>query len=127
MDSRHDSIHGMPHWVDSRHRLHRQTAQPGQALSGWTEGAGKPWKRIHGLLLVLVAVAACTGCRKKSPTAGGPGAMAIQVVAVEARRQALSETLSLPGTVTANEMVEIKCETEGIVQEINFAEQAEAK
>src|SRR5207248_8556349 len=29
---------------------------------------------------------------------------------------------SLPGTVVANEQVEIKAETDGIVQEINFAE-----
>lgn len=48
--------------------------------------------------------------------------MAIQVVAVEARRQPLSETLSLVGSIAANEMVEIKCETDGVVQEINFTE-----
>ena len=55
-----------------------------------------------------------TGCKKSA--AGGPGSAggfpAIQVVAVEARRQAVSEILSLPGTVAANEIVEIKAETD---------------
>lgn len=63
------------------------------------------------------------GCKKAaSGPAGGSGMPAIQVIAVEAMRRAVSETLSLPGTIAANEMVEIKAETDGIVQEINFVE-----
>src|SRR5688572_27759791 len=73
-------------------------------------------------------VAACvaalplfTGC-KKQPAGGPQGGFAVQVVAVEAKRQAVTETLSLVGSITANEMVELKSETDGIVQEINFKE-----
>ena len=47
---------------------------------------------------------------------------AVQVVAVPARRMPVVESLSLVGTVAANESVEIKAETEGIVQEILFDE-----
>jgi len=62
------------------------------------------------------------GCHRKAGAAG-PGAFpAIQVIAIEAKSQPVSETLSLPGTVAANEQVEIKAETDGIIQEINFAE-----
>jgi len=74
---------------------------------------------------ILVAATAClasAGCKKKS-AAGGPGGMPpVQVIVVEARRQTVWETLSSPGTITANEQVEIKAETDGIVQEINFDE-----
>lgn len=68
-----------------------------------------------GLGLVL------TGCEKKAK-AGLGGPPPVQVVVVEARSQSVSETLSLPGTIAANEIVELKAETDGIVQEINFAE-----
>ena len=74
---------------------------------------------------ILVAATAClasAGCKKK-PAAGGLGGMPpVQVIVVEARRQTVWETLSSPGTITANEQVEIKAETDGIVQEINFDE-----
>lgn len=64
-----------------------------------------------------------TACKKQAQS--GPGGFPpVQVVAVEAKRQAVSETLSLPGTIAANEQVEIKAETDGIVQEINFTEGA---
>ena len=53
--------------------------------------------------------------------------MAMQVVAVEARQQPVAEQLSLVGTVQANEMVEIRAETEGIVKEISFQEGQEVK
>lgn len=46
----------------------------------------------------------------------------MQVVAVEARRQPISESLSLVGSLAANEMVEIKSEVDGTVEEINFNE-----
>jgi membrane fusion protein (multidrug efflux system) len=61
------------------------------------------------------------GCKK--PGAGGPPPnFAVQVVAVEARRQPVAESLSLVGTLAANEMVEIKSETDGTVDQINFKE-----
>jgi membrane fusion protein (multidrug efflux system) len=47
---------------------------------------------------------------------------AIRVIAVEAKRQPVSETTSVNGDLAANESVEIKAETEGIVQEILFNE-----
>jgi membrane fusion protein (multidrug efflux system) len=72
------------------------------------------------LLCVLFAV---TGCRKKPEgAAAAPAGFAVQVVAVEAKRQPISESLSLVGSLAANEMVEIKSETDGMVEEINFKE-----
>jgi membrane fusion protein (multidrug efflux system) len=62
-----------------------------------------------------------TGCSKKA--VGAPGEIfAVQVIAVEAKRQQVTESLSLIGSLAANEMVEIKAETEGIVQDILFGE-----
>jgi membrane fusion protein (multidrug efflux system) len=46
----------------------------------------------------------------------------VQVVAVQAKRQPVTESLSLVGNIAANETVEIKAEMEGIVQEIGFDE-----
>ena len=69
------------------------------------------------LAIALVA----SGCSKNA--AGGPGVFPpIQVIAVEAKRQPVTESLSLIGSLAANEMVEVKCETEGMVQEILFEE-----
>ena len=48
--------------------------------------------------------------------------MTTQVVVVPAKRQSVSETLPLVGTVHANEMVEIKPESDGIIQEIHYQE-----
>jgi membrane fusion protein (multidrug efflux system) len=46
------------------------------------------------------------------------------VVAIPARQQPIVESVSLVGTITANEEVEIKAETDGIVEEILFEEGA---
>lgn len=73
--------------------------------------------------LMLAVVLGEAGCAKKTVSGGGgPADFSVQVVAVEAKRQAMSETLSLVGTLTANEMVEIKSETDGAVEQINFTE-----
>ena len=76
------------------------------------------------LVTSLVALAVgfvTTGCSKKA--VGAPGEIfAVQVIAVEAKRQPVTESLSLIGSLAANEMVEIKAETEGIVQDILFGE-----
>src|SRR6266446_7403289 len=73
-------------------------------------------------LIVFNAAFLVAGCKPK-PSAGGPGGMPpIQVVAVDAKLQPVTESLSLVGSITPNEMVEIKSETDGIVQEINFKE-----
>lgn len=77
---------------------------------------------------IVASLAAATffvGCKKEPTAAGGPrggGMPAMQVVVVEAKTQPVTESLSLIGSITANEMVEIKPETEGIVQEILFDE-----
>jgi membrane fusion protein, multidrug efflux system len=75
--------------------------------------------------MASVGIAYClalAGCSKK-PGAGGPGDLsAVQVVVVEAKRQPVSETLTLPGTIAANEQIEVKAEADGIVQEIKFNE-----
>jgi membrane fusion protein (multidrug efflux system) len=72
---------------------------------------------------LCVLCLAAAGCRKQQDTAAaGPGNFAVQVVAVEAKRQPISESLSLVGSLAANEMVEIKSETDGMIEEIPFKE-----
>lgn len=44
------------------------------------------------------------------------------VVAVQAQRQAVVESVSLVGTIAANEAIEVQAETDGIVQEVLFEE-----
>jgi len=77
---------------------------------------------------VLAAALVWTGC-KKQPGAGGgpPGGFAVQAVVIEAKAQPVSESLSLVGTVAANEMVEIKSETDGTVEKILFTEGQQVK
>ena len=72
-----------------------------------------------------VIIAGClgwlaAGCGKQSAQMGG--FPPVQVVAVEAKRQPVSENLSLVGTVMADEMVEIRSEVDGTVQDIKFEE-----
>ena len=63
------------------------------------------------------------GCKPKQAAGGSRGGMPpVQVVAVDVRLQPVTESLALVGSITPNEMVEIKAETDGIVQEINFNE-----
>ena len=86
-------------------------------------------KRRKEFLTVAIAWLAAgpflNGCKKPPGAAGGPpggGMPAMQVVVVEAKAQPVTESLSLIGSIAANEMVEIKSETEGVVQEILFDE-----
>src|SRR6185436_17159008 len=81
--------------------------------------------RINRIWIIALATAwVVAGCKPKPAGGGsGPGGMpAIQVVAVDAKLQPVTESLSLVGTITPKEMVEIKAETDGIVQDINFKE-----
>lgn len=82
--------------------------------------------RIHPsiLLLALLALGSPIGCKKpEAGKAAAPPAMPpTQVIAIEARREAVAESLSLVGTLTANEWVEIKAELEAAVVEIGFEE-----
>src|SRR5258708_40007481 len=73
-------------------------------------------------LVLLNCLLLITGCERRTAGTSAIAAFAVQVIAIEAKRQPVSETLTLPGTIAANEQVEVKAETDGVVQEINFAE-----
>ena len=80
-------------------------------------------KRILPALAVGSAamLAACN--KPDAAKAGGPPVLPpTQVIAVEARRESVTESLSLVGTLAANEWVEIKSELEAAVVEIGFEE-----
>src|SRR5947207_5856745 len=72
--------------------------------------------------IVMTGCLAVAGCKKQAAAGAAGGIPPVQVITVEARRQTVWESLSSPGTIAANEQVEIKAETDGIVQEINFDE-----
>ena len=68
-------------------------------------------------------VLAATGCKKEAAKGGAAvPVFAVQAVVAEARIQPVNETLSLVGSVAANEMVEIKSETDGTIEEVLFTE-----
>lgn len=68
-----------------------------------------------------------SGCSKQAAVTSGSPAFATQVVAVSAIEQAVSEKLSQIGTIAANEMVEIKSETDGVVSRLLFQEGQEVE
>jgi len=77
---------------------------------------------------LFAATLLLTSCKKKAAEGGaGPVAYAVQAIVVEAKRQPISESLSLVGTIVANESVELKSETDGTVEEIVFKEGQEVK
>ncbi|MFM8359282.1 MAG: hypothetical protein ACKOET_12100, partial [Verrucomicrobiota bacterium] len=82
----------------------------------------RPLVLIGTLALLVIG----TGCRPGkpggAPAAAGPGASAVRVVAVPARVAPVQEIVPLVGSITANESVEIKAETDGLVREIGFQE-----
>ena len=78
-----------------------------------------PARRLVGCFM-LAAVALACGCKKKA--AGPPPMMAPRVIAVAATEQRVAEVLSLVGSITANEMVDVRSEVDGVVQEILFRE-----
>src|SRR5687767_1520449 len=81
--------------------------------------------RTFSFLMLTTVSAMLTGCDRKKAGAGAggpPGGMAVQVVAVEARREPIMETLSLVGTLLANELVEVKSEIEGRVVSLPLQE-----
>ncbi len=80
------------------------------------------------LMAGLAGFPLLTGCKKQAGGQLGMGGMPpMQVVAVEAKSQPVTESLSLVGSVAANEMVEIKSETDGMVQEVLFDEGQQMK
>jgi membrane fusion protein, multidrug efflux system len=73
-------------------------------------------------LLVWLALCVLTGCKKKQNAGGPPPNPPAPVTVAEAKRQPVAETLSVVGTLTANESIEVKPETDGTVAEILFQE-----
>src|SRR5689334_14384101 len=71
------------------------------------------------LLIVVCTGAFLAGCGKQGPPPQYPPT---QVVAAEAKRQPVVEALPLVGTVQADEMVDIRSEIDGTVQDIKFEE-----
>ena len=75
------------------------------------------------LLLPPLFALAFTACRKSpGAAAGAAGAFAIRVVALPAREEPVIDTVSLVGSVTPNEMIEVKSEMDGMVKQIGFEE-----
>lgn len=77
---------------------------------------------------LILSCLAMAGCKEKPPGAGGgppgapAGAMQMQVVVAEAKRQPVAEKIALVGNLLANEAIEIKSEIDGTILEINFKE-----
>jgi membrane fusion protein (multidrug efflux system) len=80
--------------------------------------------RMRGFCSLLIFGAAglsAVGCKPAPKGAAAvTQASAVQAVVVPVKRQPVSETLPLIGTINANEMVELKSETDGIIQEIRY-------
>ncbi|HWN93794.1 MAG TPA: efflux RND transporter periplasmic adaptor subunit, partial [Methylomirabilota bacterium] len=83
------------------------------------------FRNVRALRLVVAAVVAVglfAGCRKKQTAGGPPPNPPTQVIAAEAKRQPIAETLAVVGSLAANEFIEVKSETEGTLAEILFQE-----
>ncbi len=75
------------------------------------------------IVILVIGSFIFSGCGPKQNSAGAaPMKMEMQVVAIEAKRERVSEIISLVGNLLANESVEIKSEIDGTVAEINFQE-----
>ena len=81
-------------------------------------------QRLFYVSLISAAVLFTNGCGKKKEGGMPPfgGGMQVQVIAFQARKQAISDKISLIGSMAANESVEIKSEIDGTIEEINFQE-----
>ncbi|MBT5926932.1 MAG: efflux RND transporter periplasmic adaptor subunit [Verrucomicrobia bacterium] len=84
---------------------------------------------IHTTIIIALGIGFATGCGPAQEEAAGgpPPMMPTQVVAVPAKLERVADMLSLIGTVAAQEMVEIKSETAGIVETIHFLEGQKVK
>lgn len=82
-----------------------------------------PFRIPLTLTIALATLALAAGCKPKPGATGPAGGMpTMQVVAVEARRQPVTESLALIGSIAANELIELKSEIDGTIQEILFRE-----
>jgi membrane fusion protein (multidrug efflux system) len=84
---------------------------------------------IHTTITIVLGLGFVTGCgpAAEEKSGGSPPMMPTQVVAVPAKVEKVADTLSLIGTVAAQEMVELKSETAGIVEAIHFLEGQKVK
>ncbi len=73
------------------------------------------------IVAALASIGFGAGCKKQEAT-GGPKMPPPQVVVAEARTERVVESLSRVADIEANEMVEIKSEVDGVVQDIRFQE-----
>jgi len=82
------------------------------------------FKTISVLILPVVAILALfsSGCAKKSEARPKMPEMIVSVVGFKAIQQPVQDKISLVGTLEANEMVEIKSEIDGTVEEVKFEE-----
>ena len=77
------------------------------------------------LIAILWLGASLSGCSQKvdaEDKGGGAPMMATNVVAAKAEQKDLSDTLSLVGTLKADEAIDIKSEITGVISRINFKE-----
>ena len=77
---------------------------------------------VIGVLFALCLIGSGCGQKKGNDMAAKMAGMAVNVVAVEAKKQSIEDKISLVGTMAANESVEIKSEIDGAVEEIKFEE-----
>jgi membrane fusion protein (multidrug efflux system) len=77
-------------------------------------------RRSLCIFAVALLAFSLVGCKKKA--SGPPPMTAPRVIAVAARAQPVAEVLSLVGSITANEMVDVRGEADGVVQDILFKE-----
>lgn len=83
---------------------------------------GFPTLLTRAFALALLPSLLVVGCKKQQAAGGPPPNPPTSVLAAEAKKQSVAETLSVVGTLTANESIEVKAETDGTVAEILFQE-----
>lgn len=77
-------------------------------------------KQLMALFVMTLMISACG---KGGPPKGvPPGGFAVNVVAIEAKRQEIQDQISIVGSLAANEAIDVKAEIEGMVKEIHFQE-----
>jgi membrane fusion protein (multidrug efflux system) len=83
------------------------------------------WK-ISTMIFLLVGLLP-SGCNKKSEGGAAPIEMSVNVVGYKAVLQPISEKITLVGNLEAHDIVEIKSEIDGTVEEIKFEEGQKVK
>lgn len=81
---------------------------------------------ISSVMLLMISLLQA-GCNKKSEGGPAPAQMSVNVVGYKAVLQPISEKISLVGNLEAQDVVEIKSEIDGTVEEIKFEEGQKVK